>query len=99
MLVDYERVLLELKRVLLTKKSHGADSLLAELARLEVKYQLLEGVPERALRLYGYEVPGDLPRPTDPLSLEEEGHGHSISLVDEVAHRVKEQDYAGQRGS
>lgn len=64
MLVDNEAVLLGLKAVLMEKKSHGRDTLLAEIARLEVQHRIEEGVPERALRLYGVVLSDDLLSPT-----------------------------------
>lgn len=80
MLVDYERVVLELKGILASKKSHGGQALLADVARLEAEHQVVEGSMERAIRLYGFEIPGDLPRPTDPLALEGAGDGHSTDV-------------------
>lgn len=64
MLVDAERVLLELKGYVASKSHHGQRDLLAEIARLEVSNQLAEGLPERALRLYGASFQKDLIRPT-----------------------------------
>lgn len=40
MLVDVERVLLEIKREIASKPSHGRDALLAKLAALEVEYSI-----------------------------------------------------------
>lgn len=68
MLVDHERVLLELKQHIGSKSHHGQRDLLAEIARLEVANAVEEGVPERALRLYGVVFSDDLLRPpsSDP---------------------------------
>jgi hypothetical protein len=55
MLVDTERVLLDLKRHLATKPHHGQRELALVIAELEAKHQIEEGLPERALRLYGME--------------------------------------------
>src|SRR3954469_8142772 len=63
-LVDHERVVLDLKRAIVAKKSHGQRDLLALIAQLEVQHQLEEGVPERALRLYGVVFSDDLLRPS-----------------------------------
>ncbi len=53
MLVDCEHVLLDLKREIALKSHHGQRDLLAAIARLEVKHEIAEGLPEEALRLYG----------------------------------------------
>lgn len=41
--IDYERVLIGLKEKILSKRSHGQDELLQEIARLEVESRLPEG--------------------------------------------------------
>lgn len=76
MLVDFEAVLLDLKRAILAKNSHGQRDLLAVISRLEVEHQLDEGTPERALRLYGVVLSDDLLRPAlDGLRVDY-GDGH-----------------------
>lgn len=56
MLVDYERVVLRLKQHIGTKSHHGQRELLALIAGLEGECALEEGLPEKALRLYGVEL-------------------------------------------
>jgi hypothetical protein len=53
MLVDFERVIALLKREVASKPSHGQRDLLATIARLEGECMIEEGLPEKALRLYG----------------------------------------------
>lgn len=59
MLVDHERVLLDLKQEIAQKSHHGQRDLLALVATLEAKHRLDEGLPERMLRLYGVQVGSD----------------------------------------
>jgi hypothetical protein len=54
MLVDVERVLLDLKRHIAGKSHHGQRELLSAIAQLEVAHRIEESLPERALRLYGW---------------------------------------------
>lgn len=63
MLVDYEKVVRDLKALIASKGSHGQRDLLAAVARLEAEHQLEEGLPERALRLYGVVFSDALLRP------------------------------------
>ena len=63
MLVDYERVVQALKEYVCTKGSHGQRELLAEISRLEAACTLEEGLPEKALRLYGVVLSDALLRP------------------------------------
>lgn len=56
MLVDHEEVLLRLKEHIVGKNSHGQRDLLGVLTRLEVECRVPEGLPEKALRLYGEEL-------------------------------------------
>lgn len=42
MVVDHERVLLRLKEHLQTKRAHGADELLLQIAKLEVENEIPE---------------------------------------------------------
>lgn len=65
MLIDHEQAWLLLKEVVRAKRAHGADGLLVEMSRLEVECRVEEGIPERALRLYGIAL-GDFPRPAPP---------------------------------
>jgi hypothetical protein len=53
MLTDHERVLLKLKAHIASKGSHGQRELLGLIGKLEVECSVEEGLPERALRLYG----------------------------------------------
>lgn len=55
MLVDCERVLLEVKRYIATKPHHGQRELSAVINSLEAEHSIEEGLPERTLRLYGLE--------------------------------------------
>lgn len=56
MLVDYESAWHDLKKVINSKKSHGGAALLVEMARCEITHGVTEGLPEKALRLYGEEL-------------------------------------------
>lgn len=67
MLVDHERAWLALKALIADKGSHGRDTLLAEMSKLEVQHTLEEGLLERALRLYGVALSDDLLRPAHAL--------------------------------
>jgi hypothetical protein len=62
-LVDYEKVVLSLKAFVSAKPSHGREGLLAEISRLEAENALEEGLPEKALRLYGVVLTDALLRP------------------------------------
>lgn len=62
MLIDCEQVLLDLKQHLLAKHSHGQRDLIGLIAQLEVKHRVEEGLPERAIRLYGTELQEALTR-------------------------------------
>lgn len=65
-LVDWEAVVLDLECYIAAKNSHGQRDLLAKLAELRSEHRQLEGLPEKALRLYGDELVDALkPRPTD----------------------------------
>lgn len=83
MLVDYEKVVRDLKVYFARKGSHGRDGLLAEIARLEAEHQLEEGLPEKALRLYGVVVSDALLRPALGAPALESLDGH----VDPVGRR------------
>lgn len=56
MLIDYERVVLRLRQEMVGRQGIGADGLLALIGRLEAECAVEEGLPERALRLYGSEI-------------------------------------------
>jgi hypothetical protein len=75
-LVDHEKAWLALKALIADKGSHGRDTLLAEMSKLEVQHTLEEGLPERALRLYGVVFSHDLLRPAHegPASASRDGH-------------------------
>lgn len=83
MLVDYERVVLAIKREVASKKSHGGAALLAAIAQFEVDCIVEEGLPERALRLYGVALSDDLITPThrDPDLGHGDGDNDRLSLV------------------
>lgn len=75
MLVDHERVLLEVKALVAAKPSHGASALLAAIAELEVSHRVDEGEMEMWTRRFGGHLydsfMGLLPRAseaTDPLA-------------------------------
>ena len=53
MLTDHERVLLKLKSHIAAKASHGQRDLLGLIGKLEAECAIEEGLPEKALRLYG----------------------------------------------
>ncbi len=53
MLVDHERVLLDLKREIAEKSHHGQRDLFALIGELEARHAIEEGLPEKAMRLYG----------------------------------------------
>lgn len=55
-LVDYERVVVRLRQEMVGRQGIGADGLLALIGRLEAECAVEEGLPERALRLYGSEI-------------------------------------------
>lgn len=60
MLVDSERVLLELEDFFISKNSFGSRELLRKLVELKSECRITEGVPEKALRLYGVLLSEDL---------------------------------------
>lgn len=55
-LLDYEGIVLDLERHFLTKNSFGQRELLALVAQLRVDHRQVEGLPEKALRLYGSDL-------------------------------------------
>lgn len=70
MLVDWEKVCLELEAIFASKKSHGQSDLLLAVAELKADYRIPEGMPEQALRQYGNEIGaaihrGEAPRPAE----------------------------------
>jgi hypothetical protein len=56
MLVDYERVVLELKRELQGKRSWGQRELMAVVTRLEVECAIEEGPSDTVFRLFSAEL-------------------------------------------
>lgn len=97
MLVDAERVLLDLKRHIASKSHHGQRDLLAEIARLEVQNQLEEGLPERALRLYGVKFAEDLTRPSSVDGRVLPPDGDNVRALHGDSHRGKAQDVSHSR--
>lgn len=99
MLVDHEALLLDLKRHLVTKNSHGQRDLLGLIAHLEVAHAVEEGVPERALRLYGADLAEALRRSDEPTTGGPAGdHGHGAeahSLTGRNGHN--EEDHHGSQ--
>lgn len=82
MLVDYERVLIDLRGIIASKKSHGRNDLLVAMAELEADYRIPEGLPERALRQYGNEISSGIhaaPRPTEAAPESERPDGPDIA--------------------
>lgn len=59
-LVDYEAVVLDLEAEVAAKNSHGQRDLLRKIAELRQEHRVTEGLPERALRLYGAELGEDI---------------------------------------
>lgn len=55
-LVDWEAVVLDFEEYVRTRNSHGQRDLLAVLADLRVRHRQVEGLPVKALRLYGSEL-------------------------------------------
>lgn len=66
-LIDWEAVVLDLEAYIAAKHSHGQRELLARLAELRVQHRQIEGLPEKALRLYGTDlIDAVTPRPAGP---------------------------------
>lgn len=87
MLVDYEALLLDLKAAVIAKNSHGQRDLLGLIARLEVEHRVEEGLPERAIRLYGQDLQealtGSSREPATEVPVGDNGHGsYARSLSD-----------------
>lgn len=59
-LVDYERAWGQLAALISGKPHHGARDLALEMARLVAVNSVEESLPERALRLYGWQLHEDL---------------------------------------
>lgn len=55
-LVDWEAVVLDFQGHIRSKNSHGQRELTDKLADLIVQHRQVEGLPEKALRLYGPEL-------------------------------------------
>lgn len=56
MLVDWEAVVLDLEARLQTKGSWGRRELIEHLTEARVRHRIPEGLPEKALRLYGEQL-------------------------------------------
>lgn len=66
-LIDWEAVVLDLEAHIAGKHSHGQRDLLAKLAELRGQHRQIEGLPEKALRLYGTDlIDAVTPRPAGP---------------------------------
>lgn len=70
-LVDWEAVALDLEAHVLSKNSHGQRDLLAKIAELKIRHRQIEGLVEKATRLYGPELAEALDR--RPADAEHEG--------------------------
>lgn len=76
MLVDHERVLVELKAVIAAKPSHGSKDLLATIGRLEAEHRMAAEEFERHVRRFAHHyfdtfmglMPDADPAERDPLS-------------------------------
>lgn len=103
MLVDYEAVLLDLKRHLATKPHHGQRELAVVIAQLEVKNRVEEGMPDRALRLYGLEFFEEaITSSRQPPSTERRvapGDGHQVRALRGDSSPQSEEDTHGRRNS
>jgi hypothetical protein len=99
MLVDYERVVALLKRHATSKGSHGQRELLEVIARLEAECMIEEGLPEKALRLYGVVLSDDLLRPSlrDPRAGLVDGHVEGAPAGD--ASPSDRRNHGGERQS
>lgn len=97
MLIDHERVLLDLKRIIAAKSHHGQRDLLAEISRLEVENVVEEGVPERALRLFGVVLSDDLLRPPSQEPRVAPVDGHNGDALRPGSHRDKEERHERHR--
>jgi hypothetical protein len=102
MLVDYERVLLELEGIVASKKSHGRNDLLVAIAELKADYRIPEGLPEQALRQYGNEIsfeihhgggdPADSTRPAEAAPVSERPDGSDIEERQPAGLATSEED-------
>jgi hypothetical protein len=99
-LVDHEAAWLALKAAVAQKSHHGQRDLLAEMARLEVAHALVEGLPEKALRLYGVDLSEDLLRPSSRVGrvLPSDGR-NGRALRDGSTSESQEDAHAVGRGS
>ncbi len=70
-LVDWEAVVLDLEAHVMSRNSHGQRDLLRVLTELKIRHRQVEGLPEKALRLYGPELAEALDR--GPAGGEHEG--------------------------
>jgi hypothetical protein len=101
MLVDYERAWLELKAATLGKQGIGVGTLHSLMAELEISNRVEEGLPERALRLYGVLLGQDLtigghsPAPTEALAQSLDGNEATPS--DSAESGSKENHNAGEQ--
>jgi hypothetical protein len=62
MLVDSEHVLLELESYIASRSSHGRNDLLLKITELKTAHTVTEGLPEKAIRLFGTQLSEDLIR-------------------------------------
>lgn len=100
MLVDYEQAWLDLKELISSKRSHGADTLLVEMARMEIACKTLEGLPEKALRLYGQELAEALvPAVSPPEEGTADGANEAGALVAPVHRSIQEEHHAADPGT
>jgi hypothetical protein len=72
MLVDWEAVVLDLRKYMLEKpgNSYGHAELSAKLDALTIQHRQVEGLPEKALRLYGSDLADALSHRQHARSLE-----------------------------
>jgi hypothetical protein len=91
-LVDYEKVVLALKKAISEKGSHGQRDLLALISGLEAQHTLDEGLPEEALRLYGVAIGGALIRPALVAPRVERPDGPDDSPERRSGHGTSEED-------
>lgn len=59
-LVDNERVLLELEKLIQSKPHHGSRDLAMAIVELRARHTIDESLPEEMLRLYGVQLSDDL---------------------------------------
>lgn len=72
MITDYEAVVADLRIYLVGKRSFGQRELIIKLTELEAKHRVEEGLPEKALRMYGNEIHEAITQPPASESAERE---------------------------